>query len=149
MRKKVKTLFPALLALTLLAGLGAAQIPEDIEIRPGIVSSNSPLYPADVAIDNILVQTGVTGPGDVVHERASEMLQAQERNQTQAMERARNQLNRVAQAATNESTAGLQKAEAVLEVVQERNGDNGIGTALENVRQAQERAPVDTPVTGN
>jgi len=121
---------------------------QGVDPRPGVISASSPLYAVDVAADRALVTAGLRSPGDIAFERASEMSQAVDRNDTQARERAEGRLNQVAEVASSNDTSGLEKAAAVLEAVQARapsQAQQGVTAALDNVRQAQDRAPSQVP----
>lgn len=126
------------ISIVLLSGMALAQSNE-VEPRPGIIGADSPLYGADVAIDNLVKEEG-----DIAYERASEYAVAQERNQTGAMERAERELNNsVARVASSNNTEGLGKAQAVLEQVRERTPDQanpGIDNAIQKVRNAKNKA---------
>lgn len=114
-----------------------------VEADPGLIEADSPLYPADVFLDDLLKKP----PGEVAHERASEALVAAEANDTAALDRAVTEVDRVA-ARTNgvEAADGLQQAQQLLQEAKERTpdeADSGLDTALENVEKAKNRFPTD------
>jgi len=128
--------------LVLISGSALAASPEDVETSPGLVSASSPLYDLDVAFDNAAVQAGLTDPGDVAFERASEVSQTYENNRSMDAENALNNLNSIAEAASSNSTSGLDKAQAVLNQVRERvpeQARSGIDNALGNIERAKRR----------
>lgn len=143
--KKILTTF---LTLLLLTGLTTAAQGEDVQPEPGVITASSPLYGVDKAADQALLAVGAVDRGDIAFERASEVSQALEENETEAAEDAQNELNAVAQAATNESTQGLEKAEQVLKQVRERASEQsqmGLDEAIGNIEEAKGRKPSELP----
>jgi len=129
------------LSLLVLATGGVAQNSEPVDLQPGLIKADSPLYGVDKAYDQAATSVGLRDPGDVVHERASEAAVAQQRNNSEARDQALEDMNKVAEAAAG-NTTGLRKAEQVLEAVKEQTQDQanqGIQQALGNVQAAQKR----------
>lgn len=143
----------ASLALILFAAPAAAQ-QQDPDVGPGMVGPDSPIYGLEVAWDDAAMSVGLKRAGTVVQERAAEAQQMQERNNTEGMQRAAQEMSNVAERATADDTEGLQKAQSVLQAVMERapeEAQQGLQTALDNVQQARERAgaPGDLPGNGS
>jgi hypothetical protein len=137
-----------LVTAALLSSAATAQTPADTELNPGIVPADSPLYGVDVAIDEFLVDQGVKPPGPVVFERASESAAAAAANNTAALDRALNDMQRVAQVANGmENGSGLAKAEAVLQAVKAQAPDQaqqGLQQAIDSIITAKNRDIDDT-----
>lgn len=124
----------------LLTTIGTAQT--TVDQRPGLIGAGSPLYGIDLAADKAFVDWGITDPGTVAHERASEALDASEEGNDEARDRALNGLNEITENASSNNTADLAKAQAVLEELQQRVPDEaeaGLETAMDAVAQAQEQ----------
>lgn len=135
--RKPLILLAAVIAITA-TGAGAPAA----AASPGLISASSPLYPADVAVDNIQVAVGLESNGDIAAERAAEAQQAMEEGDEEAADEALENLNNsIAEVATADST-GLQKAEAILGQLAADNPDNnqGITKALDAVRSAKDRS---------
>lgn len=133
----------AALVLVLSAGTAAAT---QVDVRPGMIGPSNPLHGLDVAFDNAMMAVGLTSPGQVAYERASELgvLQRKNLTDTPAFNRTMRAMNRVAQRASNKSIKGLQKAEAVLQRVMQRapaQAQHGLQTALGNIQKAKNRRP--------
>jgi hypothetical protein len=137
-----------LVAAVLVSGAATAQTPANPETKSGVVPAHSPLYGADVVLDEFLVDTGVKPPGQVVHERASEASAAHEVNRTDARDRALQDMQRVAQVANGmENGTGLAKAEAVLQTVKDRAPEQaqpGVQQAIDSIITAKNRDINDT-----
>lgn len=135
----------ALLATLLAAAPVTAQNatqPAELDVGPGMVAPDSPFYGLEVAWDNAAMSLGLARAGTVVQERAAEARAMQERNNSEAMQRAAREMSRVAERAREGDGEGLQKAAAVLERVMQRapqQARQGLQTALDSVRGAQER----------
>lgn len=85
---------------------------------------------------------GITDPGNVAHERASEALQADERGDTEAREHALEEMNAVAEKASNNSMEGLTKAAAVLKALQQwipDDADTELNAAVNVIDRAQDQ----------
>lgn len=125
-----------MIAVISLAGFVTAQTVSDVEPNPGVIKAGSPFYSLDIAYDNAF-----KSDGEQVYERASEYSYAQERNRTEAMDRANKSLgNAISRVASSNETEGLEKAEAVLQQVKNRTPDQanaGIERALGNVQKAR------------
>lgn len=124
-----------------MAGIAAGQenatTPDSDLPGTGLITPDSALYGMEVAIDNARMSVGFTSPGDVAQERASEASKMLEQNKTEAMQRAANEVNNVAQRARSGDTEKLQKATDVLQGVMERapaEAKEGLQTAFDNVR---------------
>lgn len=132
-------------SLILFVGVSAAQSQNStVGSDPGLVKAGGLIYGFDVAWDNARMTAGFTSPGDVAVERAAETDLAERRNNSQAMLKALDQFNSVAEKANNEDVEQLRHAEQVLQNVSERvpeEGRQGIETALSNVREAKNRVP--------
>lgn len=116
------------------------------QVDPGFIDAGSSLYGFDVAADGFMVGVGMKSPGDVAHERASEMYRAQEQNQTQAMERAREHLHKRVQQSSENDTQGLEKAHEVLTQLKGKVPEQakpGIETALGNIDEAKRKKPAE------
>lgn len=139
--------------LTIAAGTTAQT--QKPSTQPGIITADSTLYPADLAADQAALALGLTSTGSIAYERASEAATAVQRNQSEAAQRALDELNAVAQVATRNDTEGLEKAAAVLNAVQEETpdaADQGLSSALDAIQKAKERKPAtpgDAPGTNN
>jgi hypothetical protein len=108
------------------------------------VKADSPIYGFDVALDSAFLTAGLTSPGDIAVERASEIAVAEERNNTEAVSKAMGRFNSAAEKADNEDVEKLRQAETVLHSVSNRVPEEagfGISTALENVESAKNRVP--------
>ena len=130
--------------LLFLVAPAAAQPANTIDANPGLISPDSTLYGLQIAFDSTLVDWGIKDAGDVAHQRASEALIAAEAGDTEALDRALQGLNVVAEKATEEHEDGLVKAEALLIEARElapSAADTGISQALDQVQEAQDRAP--------
>ncbi|ELY83676.1 hypothetical protein [Natrinema altunense] len=113
-----------------------------VEPEPGLMTAGSPIYGLDIAVDQVLMVTPLMDPGDVAFERASEMVVAQQRNNSEAFEKASSQLNRTVDSADRRHRQGLSKAAGVLESVNASlpaEAQSGIQNALSQVRRAQNR----------
>lgn len=152
----------SLVIALLLAGLtlGVAQdnvsneTQTTIERGPGLIGPQSPFYGLEVAYDNAAVNIGLKKAGAVAEERAAEARKAAENGNYQAAQKAAQNMNSIAQKASSDDVEGIQKAEAVLQSVIDQAPDEakqGLQTALDNVRQARERAgaPEGTPGPGS
>lgn len=132
-----------LTAMMILISASASGATTEVNPEPGLMTAGSPLYGLDVAFDRVSVATPFRDQGDVASERASEMVVAQRRNNTQAFDRAADQLNRTVEAADRRHSDGLTKAAVVLESVNAsvpEEAQEGIATALEQVSRAQNRS---------
>lgn len=130
-------------ALLLLCGSAAAASSTE-DLKPGLVKAGSPLYGLEVAADSALVRLGVMDPGQVAFERASEVALAHERGNNDAMNNALDSLNNVSEAATNGSSKALNQSVSVLQGLNEtvpEEAQQGLSTALANVRNATDRKP--------
>lgn len=128
------------LSLLLLTGLGATQTAENVDLDPGLVAPGDVLYPVEQEFDIFPMN-----PGEMAHEKASEMVVAEEKNLTEARESARKQLNKALFKSTdnpsNQTVMGLEKAQSVLEQnVNEtpEQANQGLKIALEGVKNAKE-----------
>lgn len=133
-----------LFSVILLTGLGAAHSGNDSDVAsdPGLVKPGSPLYGAEVAVEDALVGTPLVNPGRTAFERASEMKHARERGLNKSFDRAEKSLNRVSEVASSRDASGLAQAEMVLHQVKEmtpESADSGLDKALENLGKAKER----------
>lgn len=140
---RLHVLAAALLVLSVPVAAEQAEVYE-VDVKPGVVQAASPIYFLDGAVERFSTMTGLRTEGSVVHEKASEIAVAQERNQTEAAERAEKRLNETVAEASNESYEGLRKAEQVLKMVQDstsEDADQGLSTALEAIQKAQNRKP--------
>lgn len=147
MRKRVLTAA----VLLFVVSAGAQSAATDVELKPGLIKADSPIYFLDTFEDRASQLSGLRSHGSVAYEKASEYAVAEQRNNTQAMARAEEQLNQVALAASNKSYTGLRNAEQVLLQVQSRvdeNASEGLETALGNVRDAQQRQPEKNGLLG-
>lgn len=133
--------------LVAFGGMGAAQT-QTPDASPGFISPSNPatgwLYGVDVAVDDARVDFGVADPGEVAVERAAEVREVVDANDTAARERAVTELNEVAAAATNQSTQGLEKAQQVLQAVREQ-APSQAQTGLDNIQEAKDRQPDQGP----
>lgn len=130
-------------SLLLLAGSAAAASSTE-DLKPGLVKAGSPLYGLEVSVDSTLVRFGVTDPGQVAFERASEVAVAHERGNNDAMNRALDSLNNVSEAATSGNSEKLNQSISVLQGLNETVPDEaqeGFDTAVESVRNASDREP--------
>lgn len=130
----------------LLASGAAAQA--QLDVGPGMVGADSPLYGLETAMDNAAVSVGLAKAGGVAQERAAEARDAQEKNNTKAMQKAVDQMNAVAKKAKSSDTQGLEKASAVLNEVMAQapaEAQEGLQTALDNISAAKERAAAQGP----
>lgn len=152
----------SLIIALLLTGLtlGAAQgnnsnqPASTIERGPGIIGAQSPFYGIEVAIDNAAVNIGLKNAGSVAEERAAEAKKAAENGNYQAAQKAAGNMNKIAEKASSKDVEGIQKAESVLQGVINQapeEAKQGLQTALDNVKQARERAgsPEGTPGPGS
>lgn len=147
------------LILTLLFGVASANNHGDLDVGPGLIGSDSPLYGLEVAWDNAAVDIGLKKAGGVAQERAAEAKAAADKGNHDAAARAANEMSKVAQKARSDDTERLQKAETVLQEVMANapaEAQEGLQTALDSVRNARERAqqaddqmPTDTPTGGD
>ena len=142
---KGKLLFAGLVLIT---GLGAGQTTTDsTEIDPGLVEPGDPIYVVEERFDPFPMN-----PGERVHEKASEMVVADEKNMTEAREKAREQLNKannkVLDNPSNQSLMGVEKAQRVLEQRMEQVPDealSGIEVALNGVKNVKEKVKGQIP----
>lgn len=140
-------------ALLLVVPAVAAQDTGDAA-DPGLVTADSPLYRAELALDDALVQANVKTPGDVVVERTAEARDAAVKNATDAQDRAMTALQETAaQADGVQDEDALQQAEQILQGLQEQVPDKaqqGLQTAIDSVLEAKNRFPTDNmPDTDN
>lgn len=129
------------LSLILVSGFVAGQSAQ-VEPSPGLVKADSPIHGLDVMFDNALAMTPLSDPGRVAYERASEVVVAYERNNTEAASKALENLNQTVSEADQRHAQGLEKAEAVLQNVNEtvpEEATQGIETALSRIGEARER----------
>lgn len=137
------------MAVLMFAGVASAQAVNQVDLEqetdPGLVAPGNPFYGAEVAVEGALAGTGLVDKGQIASERASEMVHAHERNNTEGLEQARQSMNRIAERATERNREGLQRAEDILSGLQAEIGnekyEGGIGKAIESVRDAKERVP--------
>lgn len=130
-------------ALLLLMGSAAASNHTE-DLKPGLVKADSPLYGVEVAVDNALVGLGVSDPGKVAFERASEVALAHQRGNTDAMNKALNSLDNASEAATSANSEKLNQSLAVLQGLNAtvpKEAQQGLSTALDSVRNATQRDP--------
>ncbi|MFB6167177.1 MAG: hypothetical protein ABEJ62_02855, partial [Candidatus Nanohaloarchaea archaeon] len=133
---------------TILVLSGAAAAQTELDVGPGMVTPDSPVYGLEVAWDNAAMSIGLKNAGTVVQERAAEARAMQRRNNTGAMREAVRQMSHVAERARGGDAQGLQKAQAVLQQVMQRAPEQarqGLRTALNNMQQAMQRIPGDVP----
>lgn len=126
-----------------LVGFTAANAHGSLDVGPGMIGADHPLYGLETAWDNAAISIGLKKAGEVAQERAAEAQAAMERNNSQAAARAAQEMSNVAAVASSDDTEGLQKAEAVLQEVianAPQEAQEGLQTALQNVQQARERA---------
>lgn len=129
-----------LAAVLVLLSASVSGATTEVDPEPGLMTAGSPLHGWDVAFDEALSLTPVSDPGDVAFERASEMMVAERRNNTEAFEKAAAGLNRTVERASERHRDGLVRAASVLESVNvSEEARQGISTALEQVRRAQNR----------
>ncbi|MDY6778584.1 MAG: hypothetical protein SVU32_08005 [Candidatus Nanohaloarchaea archaeon] len=146
-----KQVLALLAGVILFVGVGSG-IQSKVDPQPGWISASHPLYPVDTAVDQASVAVGLTSPGQVAFERASEVWIAAVNNRSAAVDRAVVQLNGVAKAASGNDTQGLVKAKRVLEAVREETpvaADQGLSMALENVEAAMQRRGNRSVSAGN
>lgn len=131
------------LSLILLSGTAVAHSADlhnnhNVEPEPGIIGAGSALYVLDVAYDSV-----VLNQSEIAFERASEMAVAGENGNTDAVERAKTELNNtVSEIASSNETKGLEKAEMILEQVRGKTDGRsnvGIGNAIENIQSNREK----------
>ena len=129
-----------LAAVLVLLSASVSGATTEVDPEPGLMTAGSPLHGLDVAFDEALALTPVSDPGDVAFERASEMMVAERRNNTDAFEKAAAGLNRTVERASERHRDGLVKAASVLESVNvSEEARQGIQNALGQVRRAQNR----------
>lgn len=146
MRKTLTALLAVLFVSTAGAATHVSVQENEVEPDPGLIDASHPLYPAEKAVDTARINANLISPGEIAQERASEAAVAFENNDTEAGQDALDDLNRVAERATDQSTQGLEKAEQILNSVKEQTPDaanEGIETALSNIQQAKDRVPDD------
>lgn len=136
-----KRIFAVLFVITLVSCLAAGQanatVQEDDSPGPGWVTPDSALYGLEVAIDNAGMRLGLSAPGNVAQERAAEAREMQLQNKTQAMQRAANEMSKVAKRAGSQDAEKLQKASDVLQGVIDQapaEAQEGLQEALSNVQ---------------
>jgi len=130
-------------SVLLLAGSAAASNHTE-DPKPGLVKAGSPLYGVEVAVDNAMVQLGVSDAGQIAFERASEVAVAHERGNNEAMNKALDSLNNISEAATSANSEKLNQSISVLEGVNAtvpEEAEQGLSTALDSVRNASYRDP--------
>lgn len=134
--------FVFLAAVLVLFSASVSGASAGVEPEPGLMTAGSPIYDIDVAVDQVLMLTPLMDPGEVAFERASEMVVAQQRNNSEAFRKASNRLNRTVDSASRRHREGLSKAAGVLESVNASvpvEAQKGIQNALSQVRRAQNR----------
>lgn len=112
-------------------------------VKPGVVTPDSSLYGLEVAWDSVAVSLGLTTAGDVVQERAAEAQAMAEKGDTEAMQRAVDDLTKVAQKATAEDLHGIETAEVILDTLMETAStetQTGLQTAIEGLHAVQDHA---------
>lgn len=148
----------AIVGLVLLSGVAAADTHGELDVGPGMVGADSPVYGIEVATDKVAMDLGLAQAGGITQERAAEAAAASENNNTDAAVRAAHEAGKAAQRSSSEQdTEGVDKAMASLNNTmtamqrradtapneQARQGmqtavDNMAG-AMDNMEQAQER----------
>lgn len=119
-----------------------------LDVGPGMVGADSAVYGLETAWDNAAMSIGLKQAGTVAQERAAEARQAAQANNSEAAQRAADELNSVAQRASSDDMEGLEKAAAVLQEVMERappQAQQGLRTALDSVRQEGDRVGANIP----
>lgn len=152
------SLVVALLLASLTLGVAQDNVSTEnqttIERGPGLIGAQSVFYGFEVAYDNAAVNIGLKKAGAVAEERAAEARKAAENGNYQAAQKAAQNMNSIAKKARSGDVEGIQKAEAVLQEVVDQapeEAKQGLQTALDNVKQARERAgaPEGTPGPGS
>ncbi len=136
--KNVLTLLGAVMIFT---GFAVAQ-PAELEVGPGWITPDSAMYGFETAWDNSMAAIGLKNRGSIAQERASEAKAMAEENNSEGMQRAVDELNKVASVASSSDTKGLEKASAVISAVMERapkQAQKGLQNALDNINKAHER----------
>jgi len=132
-----------LAAVLVLLSASVSGATTEVDPEPGLMTAGSPLHGWDVAFDEALSLTPVSDPGDVAFERASEMMVAEKRNNSEAFEKAGAGLNRTVERASERHRDGLVRAASVLESVNtivSAEAQSGVQNALSQVRRAQNRS---------
>lgn len=124
----------------------AAAAASQVKLDPGLVKADSPIYGLDVAFDNALAMTPLASPGTIAFERASEVVVARNRNNSDAAAEALTQLNRTVRDADSRHEKGLEKAASVLRA-NLMNGSvpveetSGVEEAVSRIAEAKNRIP--------
>ena len=135
--RAISILFITILVSGLAAGQANATTQEHDGPGPGGITPDSALYGLEVAMDNAGMTLGLSSPGTVAQERAAEAQAMQRQNKTRAMQRAANEMSKVAERAGSRDTEKLQKASDVLQGVINRapaEAQDGLQEALSNVQ---------------
>lgn len=126
----------AISIVILMTPLAAAQT--QLDKGPGMVQPESMLYGLEKAWDSASVSIGLKKASDVAQERAAEARAMQEKNNTKAMQKAVDDMNKIAKKAKTDETEGLQKAAAVIQEVKSRapsQAQSGLQNALDNINR--------------
>lgn len=137
-----------LVALSVLALPVAAQN-QSQNASPGMIAPDSAFYGLETAWDNAAVNVGLKKTGDVAQERAAEAQSMAEENNTKGVEKAANQMNKVAEKAKSDDAEGIDRAmtsmQDTISKMEQRIGEapneearQGMQTALENMQGAME-----------
>lgn len=136
-----------LIALSLLTLSAAAENDtsqeQAMEKGPGMIGPGSFAYGLETAWDNAAVDIGLKRAGNVAQERAAEVRQAMERNNTKGVQRATRSLERTAEKAKERDKEGIERAIQMMNQTMQ-NAPNeearqGMQTALNNMREAQQK----------
>lgn len=136
-----------LIALSLLTLSAAAENDtsqeQAMEKGPGMIGPGSFAYGLETAWDNAAVDIGLKRAGNVAQERAAEVRQAMERNNTKGVQRATRSLERIAEKAQERDKEGIEKAIQMMNQTMQ-NAPNeqarqGMQTALNNMREGQQK----------
>lgn len=120
-----------------------ANVSETPEVSPGLVGSGSPIYGLEVAIDNAAMRIGMKKAGNVAQERAAEARKASRNNNSKGVQRAAQALEKTANRAHEQDEEGINRAIKIMQETIENSPNEqarqGMQTALDNMRQAQQQ----------
>lgn len=114
-----------------------------MEKGPGMIGPGSFAYGLETAWDNAAIDIGLKRAGDVAQERAAEVQQAMERNNTKGAQRATKNLERTAEKAQERDEEGIERAiqmmNRTMQNAPNEEARQGMQTALNNMKEAQEK----------
>ncbi len=145
MKKLIAVLAIFLVTVT---GFAVAQ-PENLEVGPGFIGPESRLYGLKTGLDNVAMALRIRTPGRVAQQRAAEVDQMIERDNSEAAERASQSLERTVERGQERDNEGIERAmnafeesmnkmEQRIEEAPTDEAREGMEGALQNMRNARQ-----------